>query len=126
MVLILVLVQSCATVPHTQRRALILVSPSQDAAMGEEAYREILSQQKLSQNKKWVLIVDKVERNLARHGAERMTQVLRKRCKRLPHRPLRSTKGAQTPPERENPSSNPTRRFRDVRAVAPRYGISGG
>jgi len=66
MILILVFVQSCATVPHTQRRSLILVSPGQEKAMGEQAYREILSQEKLSQNKKWVLIVDKVGRNLAR------------------------------------------------------------
>ena len=66
MILILVVVQSCATVPHTQRRALVLVSPGQEAALGEEAYREMLSQEKLSENKKWVLIVDKVGRNLAR------------------------------------------------------------
>ncbi len=66
MILLLVFVQSCATVPHTQRRSLILVSPGQETAMGEQAYREILSQEKLSQNKKWVLIVDKVGRNLAR------------------------------------------------------------
>jgi len=66
MILLLVVVQSCATVPHTQRRALILVSPGQEAALGEQAYREILAQEKLSQNKKWVLIVDKVGRNIAR------------------------------------------------------------
>ncbi len=66
LILLLIVVQSCATVPHTQRKALILISPGQEAAMGEEAYREILSQEKLSQNKKWVLIVDKVGRNLAR------------------------------------------------------------
>jgi len=66
MILLLIVVQSCATVPHTQRKALILISPGQEAAMGEEAYREILSQEKLSENKKWVLIVDRVGRNLAR------------------------------------------------------------
>ena len=66
MILLLIVVQSCATVPHTQRRALILVSPGQEATMGEEAYKQILAQEKLSQNKRWVLIVDKVGRNLAR------------------------------------------------------------
>jgi predicted Zn-dependent protease len=64
--LVLVLVQSCATVPHTQRKSLILVSPGQETAMGEQAYREILSQEKLSDNKKWVLMVDKVGWNIAR------------------------------------------------------------
>jgi predicted Zn-dependent protease len=66
MILLLIAVQSCATVPHTQRRALILISPEQEAAIGEEAYREVLSQEKMSANKKWVLIVDRVGRNLAR------------------------------------------------------------
>ena len=66
MVMILVLVESCATVPYTQRKALILVSPDQEAAMGQQAYQEILSQEKLSDNKKWVLLVDKVGRNIAR------------------------------------------------------------
>lgn len=66
MILLLIVVQSCATVPHTQRRALILISPGQEAALGEEAYQQILAQEKLSQNKKWVLIVDKVGRNIAR------------------------------------------------------------
>ncbi len=66
MILLLFLAQSCATVPHTQRRALILISPGQEAAMGAQAYQEILSQEKLSDNKKWVLMVDKVGRNIAR------------------------------------------------------------
>ena len=44
MIFFLLAVHSCATVPHTQRKALILVSPGHEAAMGEEAYREILSQ----------------------------------------------------------------------------------
>ncbi len=65
-ILILMVVQSCSTVPHTQRKALILVSPGQEAAMGEQAYEQILSQEKLSQNKKWVLMVDKVGWNIAR------------------------------------------------------------
>jgi predicted Zn-dependent protease len=65
MILILFAVQSCAVVPHTQRKALILISPEQEMAMGAQAYQEVLSQEKLSDNKKWVLIVDKVGRNIA-------------------------------------------------------------
>lgn len=65
-VLLLIAVQSCAVVPHTQRKALILISPGQEAALGAEAYKEILSQEKLSDNKRWILIVDRVGRNIAR------------------------------------------------------------
>jgi predicted Zn-dependent protease len=64
--LLLLALQSCATVPYTQRKALILISPAQEAALGKEAYREILSQETLSSNKKWTLIVDQVGRNIAR------------------------------------------------------------
>ncbi len=66
LILLLFLAQGCATVPHTQRKALILISPGQEAALGEQAYREILSQEKLSDNKKWTLVVDRVGRNIAR------------------------------------------------------------
>jgi predicted Zn-dependent protease len=65
MILVLLAAQSCAVVPHTQRKALILISPEQEMAMGQQAYTEILSQEKLSDNKKWVLIVDRVGRRLA-------------------------------------------------------------
>jgi predicted Zn-dependent protease len=66
LMLVLLAVQGCSVVPHTQRKALVLISPSQEMAMGEEAYREVLSKAKLSKNKKWVLIVDRVGRNIAR------------------------------------------------------------
>jgi predicted Zn-dependent protease len=65
-ILLFIAVQSCATVPQTQRRALILIGPDQEAAMGEEAYREVLAKEELSKNKKWVLIVDRVGWNIAR------------------------------------------------------------
>ena len=63
---LLIAVQSCAVVPQTQRRALILISAQQEMALGEQAYREILSQEKLSTNKEWAAIVDRVGRNIAR------------------------------------------------------------
>jgi predicted Zn-dependent protease len=66
LILVLLAVQGCSVVPHTQRKALVLISPDQEMAMGEEAYREVLSKAKLSKNKKWVLIVDRVGRNIAR------------------------------------------------------------
>jgi predicted Zn-dependent protease len=66
LMLVLLAVLGCSVVPHTQRKALVLISPSQEMAMGEEAYREVLSKEKLSKNKKWVLIVDRVGRNIAR------------------------------------------------------------
>ena len=66
MIFLLMAVQSCATVPHTQRKALILIPSEQEVAIGEQAYREVLSREKLSDNKKWVLIVDRVGRSIAR------------------------------------------------------------
>jgi len=61
LILVLLAVQGCSVVPHTQRKTLVLTSPSQEMAMGEEAYREVLAKAKLSKNKKWILIVDRVE-----------------------------------------------------------------
>lgn len=49
--LIAALVYSCATTPETNRQQLSLVPESQVNALGEEAYRDLLSKSKLSQNK---------------------------------------------------------------------------
>ena len=39
---------ACQSVPYTNRRALLLVSPAEEAALGESSYREALSKAKLS------------------------------------------------------------------------------
>lgn len=37
-IFVLLALHSCAVVPHTQRKALILISPQQEMAMAEQAY----------------------------------------------------------------------------------------
>jgi predicted Zn-dependent protease len=56
----------CATAPVTGRRQLILISPSQELALGLKSYREILSKSKLSQDKGIVDMVNRVGWRIAR------------------------------------------------------------
>lgn len=60
------LLVGCVTTPMTQRKALMLVSLDQEMALGLQAYREILSQSKLSDNPDWNRLVRKVGDRIAR------------------------------------------------------------
>ncbi|MBI4057190.1 MAG: M48 family metallopeptidase [Elusimicrobia bacterium] len=56
---------SCATVPYTGRRHLILISPREEMAMGGEAYKKTLNASKLSHDKEAVEMVRRVGERLA-------------------------------------------------------------
>lgn len=63
---LLCLVAGCVTTPMTQRKALILISLDQEMALGLQAYREILSQSKISDNPDWNRLVRRVGERIAR------------------------------------------------------------
>ncbi|MBW2120747.1 MAG: M48 family metallopeptidase [Deltaproteobacteria bacterium] len=65
-VMLLVLAVACETVPVTGRSHLVLISPSQEMALGVKSYREILKESKLSQDRKIVAMVNRVGRRIAR------------------------------------------------------------
>ncbi len=55
----------CRSTPVTGRKQLLIVSESQEIAMGVNAYREILSSEKLSTNRRYVDMVNRVGRRIA-------------------------------------------------------------
>lgn len=56
---------SCATVPETNRQQLILIDLRTELALGEEAYREVISREKLSRDRPLVRKVEEVGRRIA-------------------------------------------------------------
>lgn len=60
------LAMGCQTTPVTGRRQLILISSSQEMAMGLKAYREVLKESKLSQDREIVDMVNRVGWDVAR------------------------------------------------------------
>ncbi len=64
--LLLSLFIGCATVPETGRRELMLIPASQELALGVKSYREILSESKLSQDRKIGEMVRGIGGNVAR------------------------------------------------------------
>lgn len=66
-VLLVGLLAACPRVPLTGRRSLILISDSQELALGADAYREVLAKAKLSTNA--------VEVQRLRHVGERLAAV---------------------------------------------------
>ena len=59
------LVAGCVTNPETGRQSFILTSESQESAMGDQAYREILSKERPSSNTRWTQILQRVGRRVA-------------------------------------------------------------
>ncbi len=55
----------CFTTPITERRSLVLIPFENEVALGEEAYREILKKEKISQDGQLITIVERVGRQLA-------------------------------------------------------------
>ena len=56
----------CETVPFTGRSQLMLTSPSEEAQLGEQAWREVLSQNRVSGNSKYNIALKRVGANLAK------------------------------------------------------------
>ncbi len=62
---VLLLAAACARVPYTNRRQLIIVSPQQEAALGTQAFRQVVSRSKLDRDPQLNASVDDVGRRLA-------------------------------------------------------------
>ena len=56
----------CTSVPFTGRSQLMLTSPSEEAQLGEQAWREVLSQNRVSGNSKYNIALKRVGANLAK------------------------------------------------------------
>jgi len=56
---------SCVSIPGTSKKALILISPRQEQAMGLTAYNQIIQKEKLSTNHKWNQMLQRVGRRIA-------------------------------------------------------------
>ena len=56
----------CETVPFTGRSQLVLTSPAQEAQLGEQAWKEVLSQNQVSGNSKYNIALKRVGANLAK------------------------------------------------------------
>jgi len=55
----------CVSVPVTHRKALNLVPYEKEVALGEQAYRAILSKEPLSGNARWTALLRRVGKNIA-------------------------------------------------------------
>ncbi len=59
------LISSCATVPYSQRKTLILISLDEEIALGEKAFKELLKSVKLSEDKEKTELIKKVGSKIA-------------------------------------------------------------
>lgn len=55
----------CATAPYTNRRQLIMMSPQQEAALGAQAFQQVVSQSQIDRNPTTNAAVDEVARRVA-------------------------------------------------------------
>lgn len=60
------LIVGCETVPFTGRSQLMLTSPSEEAQLGEQAWKEVLSQNRVSGNSKYNIALKRIGANLAK------------------------------------------------------------
>lgn len=64
-ILSLLTLDGCVTTPETGRSAFIITSESEEAKLGQDAYREILSKERVSSNARWTAILDRVGTRIA-------------------------------------------------------------
>ena len=64
-VLLLLLALACARAPYTNRPQLIMVSPQQEAALGAQAYQQVVSKSRVAHDPRTNAAVDDVGRRLA-------------------------------------------------------------
>lgn len=57
---------ACVSVPGTDDRAFIVIPQSQEKQMGEEAYKEIKQKEKISTNKRWTAMLQRVGKRIAK------------------------------------------------------------
>lgn len=63
--LFVVVVVGCVTTPETGRRAFIITSESEESQMGTSAYREVLKNEKISNNVFWNAILQRVGKHIS-------------------------------------------------------------
>jgi predicted Zn-dependent protease len=63
--IVLVLAAGCATAPYTNRRQLILVSRQEEAALGTQAFQQVVSRSQIDRNPTTNAAVEQVGRRLA-------------------------------------------------------------
>jgi predicted Zn-dependent protease len=63
---LLVLTGACATAPYTHRSQFIILSESRESSLGAEAYREVLSKEKIDHDSKVIDIVRDVGERIAK------------------------------------------------------------
>lgn len=56
---------ACVSLPGSDEKAFILLSRSQEKKMGEDAYRDIKKTEKISRNKKWNAVLQRVGKRIA-------------------------------------------------------------
>lgn len=59
-------IAGCATVPYTERSQLMLISPYEEAQLGEQAWREFLSKNRTSTNQGYNAALRRVGENIAK------------------------------------------------------------
>jgi predicted Zn-dependent protease len=59
------LLSSCVSLPGSDKKAFVLISPSQEAAMGLQAFNEIKAKEKISTNKRLNEILQRVGKRIA-------------------------------------------------------------
>ncbi len=64
---LLALLAACVTTPESGKQAFIMMSLSEEANLGKQAFGEILKKEKESQNARWVAITKRVGERLARN-----------------------------------------------------------
>lgn len=64
--LIFIFITSCVTVPYSQRKSLILITPEQEISLGETTFKEFLKTSKLSQDKEKIDLIKKVGEKIAK------------------------------------------------------------
>lgn len=64
-ILATLLFTACATTPVSNRSTLILISKSQEIALGKQSYNQVLKKEKVSENKKLNGIVQRVGKRIA-------------------------------------------------------------
>ncbi len=60
-----IVIIACVTTPETGRKAFIVTSEAQETHLGVEAYKEVLSKNKMSQNVRWNEILQRVGKRIA-------------------------------------------------------------
>ena len=65
-VLCFFLIAGCTTTPESERTAIILIPFSQEVALGDQAYKDIMDKEKLSTDSRMTAIVKRVGQRLAK------------------------------------------------------------